>query len=232
MPVRELHRRVAAVVLRTAARHGFALAGGNALLTYGITTRPTEDVDLFTDDEHGVSAVAASVPAALAELGLRVVRRDSLGGIWPELDEGLAEWMITAPDGEQMMLQMAYFDRSRGPVAMDIGPVLDLEDVVGGKVCALVSRAYERDYIDTSAALARYCIAEVIGFARRLDPGLSDRDFADAGRRLDRLEDEAFARYGLTPPDVALIRTRFAPWPRLPGLPAPVRRVPSAARGR
>ena len=45
------------------------------------------------------------------------------------------------PLGEQMMLQMAYFDRSRGPVTMDVGPVLDLEDVIGGKVCALASRA-------------------------------------------------------------------------------------------
>jgi hypothetical protein len=52
------------------------------------------------------------------------------------MGEGLAEWIITAPGGEQMMLQVAYFDRSRGPVTMDVGPVLDLEDVVGGKVRA------------------------------------------------------------------------------------------------
>lgn len=217
MPVRELHRRVAAVVLRTAARHGFALAGGNALLTYGITTRPTEDVDLFTDDERGVRAAVGSVATALAESGFRTERRDTtggLGGSWPGMDEGLAEWTVTAPDGERMMLQMAYFDRSRVPVAMDIGPVLDLEDVVGGKVCALVSRAYERDYIDTAATLDRYTIDEVIAFARRLDPGLEDRDFADAGRRLDRLEDAAFARYGLAPGDVTRIRDRFATWPR------------------
>jgi hypothetical protein len=40
-------------------------------------------------------------------------------------------------------------------VLTDVGPVLDLEDVVGGKVCALASRAYERDYLDTAAALER-----------------------------------------------------------------------------
>jgi hypothetical protein len=217
MPVREFHHKVAAAVLRTASRHGFALAGGNALLTYGITSRPTEDVDLFTDDEHGVRAAVDSVATALEEIGLRAVRRDATGGLsgfWPGMDEGLAEWTVTAPDGEQMMLQLAYFDRSRGPVTMDIGPVLDLEDVVGGKACALVSRAYERDYIDTAAALARYTIDEVIAFARRLDPGLEDRDFTGAGRRLDRLEDEAFARYGLGPANVADIRKRFASWPR------------------
>jgi hypothetical protein len=97
---------------------------------------------------------------------------------------------------------------------MDVGPVLDLEDVIGGKVCALASRAYDRDYVDTAAALGRFSVEEVIAFARRLDPGLDDRDFADAGRRLDRMDDEAFARFGLTPPDVALLRARFSAWPR------------------
>ena len=31
---------------------------------------------------------------------------------------------------------------------MDVGPVLDLEDVAGSKVCALAGRAYSRDYVD------------------------------------------------------------------------------------
>ena len=64
------------------------------------------------------------------------------------MGEGLAEWIITAPDGREMMLQMSYFDRGHRPVIMDIGPVLDLDDVLGGKVAALASRAAERDYID------------------------------------------------------------------------------------
>ncbi len=43
------------------------------------------------------------------------------------------------------LLTQRYFDRGRQPVAMDIGPVLYLEDVVGGKVCALASRVEPRD---------------------------------------------------------------------------------------
>lgn len=35
----------------------------------------------------------------------------------------------------------------------------------------------------------RYGIQEMIGFARRLDVGLTDRDFADAGEPLDRWGD-------------------------------------------
>ncbi len=211
MPLEELHREVAAIALRAAARHGFALGGGNALIAHGIISRLTEDVDLFTDREAGVAAAADAVE------GYRAERQDKTAGlahIFPGMGEGLAEWIITAPGGRQMTLQLAHFDRDREPVTMDIGPVLDLEDVAGGKVCALASRAYERDYVDTAAALGRYSIEQLIGFARRLDPGLTDQDFADAGRRLDQLPDRVFTRYGLGPQDVTRLRERFAAWPR------------------
>jgi Nucleotidyl transferase AbiEii toxin, Type IV TA system len=217
MPLDELHRQVAAIALQAAARHGFALGGGNALIQHGVISRLTEDVDLFTDHEHGVEAAAGAVESALREAGFGTERIDEASGladIFPDLGQGLAEWIITAPSSRQMALQLAYFDRARGPVSTDIGPVLDLEDVIGGKVCALASRSYERDYVDTAAVLARYRAGQVIGFARRLDPGLEDRDFAAAGQRLDRMPDEAFTSFGLGPDDVGALRKRFADWPR------------------
>jgi hypothetical protein len=217
MPVSEFHAAVAAIALRAAAPHGFALAGGNALIAHGIIERPTQDVDVFSDEEGGVEAAAGTVEAALRGAGFRAERRDDADGladVFYGIGEGLAEWVITAPDGDQIMLQMAYFDRARPPVIMDVGPVLDLEDVVGGKVCALASRAEPRDYIDTAAALDCYSIEEMIGFARRLDPGLTGEDFADAGRRLDMWGDGVFRPYGLGPQDVARLRMRFAAWPR------------------
>jgi hypothetical protein len=70
-----------------------------------------------------------------------------------------------------------------------------------------------RDYIDTAAALRRYSVEELIAFAQRLDSGLSHRDFADAGRRLDDMRDERFAAYGLTAEDVAELRDQFRGWP-------------------
>ena len=99
---------------------------------------------------------AEAVEAALRAAGFQAERRDQAGGledIFYGMGEGLAEWIITAPGGQQTMLQMAYFDRTRGPVTMDVGPVLDLEDLAGSKVCALASRVEPRDYIDTAAAL-------------------------------------------------------------------------------
>ena len=77
MALSDLHRQVATLALTAAARHGFALGGGNALLAHGLTTRPTQDVDLFTDQEHGVEAAAAPVDVALAAAGLQAAREDS-----------------------------------------------------------------------------------------------------------------------------------------------------------
>jgi hypothetical protein len=57
-------------------------------------------------------------------------------------------------------------------------------------------------------------VEQLIGFAKRLDPGLEDRDFADAGRQLDRMPDGVFARYGLGSRDVAKLHARFTAWPR------------------
>ncbi len=140
MPVSKLHGQVTAIALRAAAAHGFALGGGNALIAHGVIDRPTQDVDVFSNEAGGVQAAADAVEAALGEAGFRARRLDKTGGladIFDGMGEGLAEWIVTAPGGEQMMLQLAYFERARTPVTMEVGPVLDLEDVVGGKVCAL-----------------------------------------------------------------------------------------------
>jgi Nucleotidyl transferase AbiEii toxin, Type IV TA system len=217
MPLDELHAAIAAIALGAAGRHGFALGGGNALIAHGVIDRPTEDVDLFTDEDDGVTAAAGAVEAALRAAGFDAERQDKTAGLADVFDgmgDGLAEWIVTGPGGRQMMLQMAYFDRDRRPVTMDIGPVLDLEDVVGSKVCALASRVEPRDYVDTAAALGRYTVDQLIAYAKRLDPGLTDRDFADAGRQLDRMPDGLFARYGLDAAGVGRLRERFAGWPR------------------
>jgi hypothetical protein len=217
VPVSDLHRDIAAIALRAAAKHGFALAGGNGLLAHEFVVRETEDVDLFTNVETGVEAAADAVAAALRKGGFTAVRQDQTAGladIFEGMGEGLAEWIVTAPDGRETMLQLSYFDREHEPVRMDLGPVLDLEDLIGQKVCALASRIEVRDYIDTAQALRERTAGELIRLARRRDPGLEHRDFAEAGQELDRLTDAQFAQYGLTPDEVAGIRAAFADWPR------------------
>ena len=218
MPVSGFQQQVAAIALASAARYGFVLGGGNALVLHGIVSRYTADVDLVTDRPDGVKAAAGAVEDALRGAGLEADRqnRDSsgLGEVFYGFDEGLIEWVVTGPEGQQTLLQIAHFNRTRPPVATDIGPVLNPLDAIASKVRAFVTRAEERDAIDVAAALETYTAARLIALARQLEPGLEDEDFADAGRRLDRLSDTVFARYGLGPDDVAKLRQRFAAWPR------------------
>jgi hypothetical protein len=217
MPISELQREVATIALRAAARHGFALAGGNALIAHGVINRPTDDVDLFSDQESGVAAAADAVENALSDAGFlaeRLHRMADLEDVFEGAGEGLAEWIITTSSGQQTTLQMAYFDRTHGPVTMDVGPVLDLDDLAGWKLVALLNRAEPRDYVDTAAALERYTVDQLISLAKRLDPGLEDQDFADAGRRLDQMPDQLFTVYKLSQQDIARLRERFANWPR------------------
>jgi hypothetical protein len=102
MPVSDLHREVVGVALRAAARYGFALGGGNALIAHGVIDRPTEDIDLFTDREHGVAAAADAVEAALRQAGYTAERQDKTAGladVFYGMGDGLAEWIITTPCG-------------------------------------------------------------------------------------------------------------------------------------
>jgi hypothetical protein len=79
----ELHQQVAAVALRATAAHGFALGRGNAhaLIAHGVIERPTDDIDLFGNDEHGVTAAADAVQAALTEAGFTAERQDKTDGL-------------------------------------------------------------------------------------------------------------------------------------------------------
>jgi len=136
MSLRELHRRVAAIALRAAARHGFALGGGNALIAHGVISRLTQDVDLVTNRETGVRAAAGPVEMALRREGFGVQQKErtsELAEIFPGLGQELADWTVTASGDQRSDLQLAYFDRSREPVTMDVGPVLHLEDAAGAR---------------------------------------------------------------------------------------------------
>jgi hypothetical protein len=98
---------------------------------------------------------------------------------------------------------------------MDVGPVLHLDDVVGSKVAAMVTRANARDFIDVAAAHVRYTRADLVRLALKADPAITPEEFVDAILRLDRLDDAIFTDlYGLTPPAIEDLRARFADWPR------------------
>ena len=204
------------VALAVADQHGFALGGGNALLLHGLIDRPTADVDLFTDREHAVRDAADLVLRALTDAGLDAVEAtddsDPDAAIY-DLDNLMIDIDVTR--GERTArLSLATQPRSHAPIAMALGPVIALDDLIAGKVSAIVNRREIRDYIDTAAFLAERSVADLLAAARRVDPGMEDEDIVMVGRVLDAMPDGSFSRYGLTPDRVAELRHRFAAWPR------------------
>lgn len=211
-----LHAEVAQIALSAARQYGFALGSGLALVVHGVVDRPTEDVDVFSDESDGVAAAAQLVETALRDAGFQVNPVDTvseLSTVIPELDEYMAEWELRRGD-QAIRLSLSCQARRHAPIIMDLGPVIDLDDLLAWKVAALVGRARERDYVDIAAFLDRYGPAELLEIARQVDPGLEDEDVPMVGRRLDRLPDEAFFPYQLSRVDVEELRRRFATWPR------------------
>ena len=209
MGIDPFQAEVARVALVAAGDHGFALAGGNALVAHGLVERPTQDVDLFSPQAGAPGAVSHRVRRALERAGFRVevTRR-------PE--ESAGEFaQLTVSRGEAMvLLDLARDWRQLPPVRLDIGPVLHIDDAVGSKVTAMVGRGLPRDFIDVAATLGRYSREQLMTLAFVRDPGLRVLDFTDAALALDAVPAEAFAAYGLDGAAVTALRSRFAHWPR------------------
>jgi hypothetical protein len=219
----DLHRHVARIALKAVGRkYEVALAGGNALMVHQVVSRHTEDVDLFVRRVGNVPAAASEIETALHAAGYSTRRIDGaaadLGDLWPDIGEELAEWEVTAPDGEHtVQLQAAYFETLADPVTVpDLGPVLALDDLAGWKTVALANRMMARDYVDVAALLKRYTVRQLTGLALARDPGLQEADFADAGLHLDRMRDSRLTPLlsGLNGEDVGWLRGQFARWPR------------------
>lgn len=95
---------------------------------------------------------------------------------------------------------------------MDVGPVVDLEDLVVMKVRALGDRGLPRDVIDVHAACRYYSVIELEQL------GAQEEGEFDLVELRDRLEsvvwvsDEEFAASGISPEDIAELRRWALDW--------------------
>jgi len=204
------HERIAQTALRIADKYGFALAGGYALSVNGIGTRPSMDVDLFTNitsPEHFRQAVD-EVCTALEQAGL-IVTPIKVNGTFADIK-------ISDPStGESSPMQLGMNYRDYPPVQIDIGPALDTRDAVAGKMSALWSRAEVRDFIDIynvvqSGAMTREQVLE-IGDAQEAEP--FDREVLV--NQLQSIADRAssdWQRYLIEEPEKSAIINWYTQW--------------------
>ena len=206
------HRALAEIALAAAGSYGLALAGGYAVRAHGMGSRPSGDVDLFTDWQRRADFPDAvdTVIAALEERGyaVSVVTRE----------ETFARLLAGAPgDGagvEPEKVELSADWRAHPPVMLAVGPVLHPDDAVANKMCALYGRALPRDFLDVDAAVVsgRYSREQLLDLAANADTGFDSVIFAHALGALAQITDAAFADYDISPEDITELRHRFAQW--------------------
>lgn len=202
------HEHLAQVALHAASDLGFALAGGYAVQAHGFLTRPSEDVDLFTSAERtdfrdGVDAIKSAYEKSGIE-----VRVDVYSDHFARL------WVTDRNSGESGKVELAADIRSKAPVTMNIGPVVHVDDVAGGKMEALFTRAEARDFIDIDAMLTsgRFTRGKLQELAASRDAGFDLRVLADMLAAIDIYPDTEFSAYGLRAEQIQMMRQRFAEW--------------------
>lgn len=209
------HRDIARIALAAAGRrYGVAFAGGGALQVHEVSSRQTQDVDLFVRSARNVGRAADVMMAALRQAGYEV------RVTWA--DEELREFEVHPPAAEgaepdPVQVQVAFFAYTGGTVTMDVGPVCTLDYLAARKTVATLERHRVRDYVDIAQLVdAGYAIPQLLAMAFAEDPSLTVHDIGDAGVHLDRVTDERLARElppGKTP---GWVRDTFADWPREP----------------
>ena len=130
-------------VLEAIADHGFALAGGSALLDYDIVTRDTDDIDAFLNSTSTTAFTSAvdAVIAACARNG------------WTTQIVWNQDWdkkiLVTIQSGDSTVVQLVHHQRSTSPERRPGGGLrLMFSDVVGGKGVAAADAGRGRDFDD------------------------------------------------------------------------------------
>lgn len=196
------HRQLIRIGLATLADRGFVLAGGYALAAHGVGSRPSEDVDLFTDRlDCDFDAATTELAAAYRAAGRQVdvVRR--------------APEFVRLVVSRRTSVDLARDFRSRPAVRLDLGPVLDLDDAAGSKVATVYGRAAAKDFLDLAELLGRFSPERLLELGDQRESVPLDRHiFAAQLASVDRIATAEFTRYGVGPAQVADLRSVMRAW--------------------
>lgn len=207
MPLNPLQERIARTALALPQSRTLALAGGGAMIVHGFVTRPTKDIDLFTEvDDQEARQVVAALRRALEEQGL--VTHDTEV---PPLDHRFIA--VDPTTGAECTVEVfADGGRLHHRVTLDLGPVLHPDDLAADKMLALWGRARPRDFFDVAALIDRYGHDRLLELAEAKDKGFTHKTFIDALRAIARLSNADWAEDGINSDDAQRLRTIFDAW--------------------
>ncbi|MEU2564951.1 nucleotidyl transferase AbiEii/AbiGii toxin family protein [Streptomyces longispororuber] len=206
MNLDDLHRRLLADVLAIGTPYPLVITGGYAVQAHGLVDRLSQDLDVATENPAPMDEIVRTLGNGLIQRGweVRQVRSDPLSGRLIVTDPSTGEHC------EVDVLKEAFW---APPASTEYGPVLAFDDVIGTKVRALADRGAVRDLIDVHAASRHRTTADLEMLGRRharFEFSLSDLRDRLAGA--DWLDDEEFAAYGLTAPQIHDLRTWALAW--------------------
>lgn len=185
------------------ASRGFLLAGGAALAAHRLTSRHTQDLDLFT------SPGAAQLTVAEEQFGSAAVAR---GLVVQRIrrTETFCRLLISRPGQDEVLVDLAV---DSTPVQSGIdsvaGPTFALTELAGRKVVALFDRAEARDFADVNALAKRFSKDELLEQAGLVDRGFDRLIFAQMVSTLSRFTDTDLP---VPAAEIADLRNFFARW--------------------
>jgi hypothetical protein len=183
----ELHARLLADVIALGAPYPLVLTGGYAVRAHRLVSRPSQDLDVATENPAPMADIAAALHLGLEGRGWRVRSLETA----PLSARFTVSDPVTGQECEVDILKEIFW----GPIShTPYGPVLAEEDVIGTKVRALADRGAPRDLIDVFAASRRWNTAELEEFGRRHARGRFEREDLQANLAgAEWTDDEAVA---------------------------------------
>ncbi len=138
---------------------GFILAGGAALIASGLSSRPTNDIDLFAAGPiESITTSADAFEAACRRRGWTIERiRDS-----PTFRR-----LVVHTEDAQLLVDLAIDSPPLGPPTITAyGPTYPPLELAARKVLALYDRAAARDFVDLHTLAGHFDVDELIELAR------------------------------------------------------------------
>jgi hypothetical protein len=206
---RDLQDLIAAVLLRELGPVGFALAGSGAIREYGLTDRPTRDVDLF-----GAATLDAPTFEASVSRGCRVLQEAGLTVSIVTESSSFARLIVTADSGTSVEVDLAINWRAEPPIERRLGLVLSVRDAVAGKLSAVYNRGEVRDFLDLDSIRqsGRFTDTRLLEIGREDDPGFESVLFSDQLSRITQFGAHEARRYGVVQGDFEAVRERTLAW--------------------
>jgi hypothetical protein len=187
----------------------FAIAGGVAVRLNGYVERPTEDLDLFTNQANVAidRATQQAVEVLLAHGYLVDVDRDASN---PDFGRIRA----TTPSGLQLKVELGRDWREHPTRGTLWGPVLHPQDSATSKCSALWARREVRDAIDVGAMIASgdFTPDALEVLLREQDEGFALETFLPALETASGYSDAEFSTYEISPEGADAYRAIFAAW--------------------